>query len=123
MKLKIGKTAYSVRIQDKPFRAPKNAYIDYATKEIVIASIGRYTNKRRTRNYMQLSLWHETVHGILKDMGHRLESNEQFVTAFSNRLVRVIRQVHPHDNVSSLVAQRAKGLRELRPEVSRGAGT
>lgn len=39
---------------------------------------------------VQLTFWHEATHAILHDMGDPLWRNEQFVTEFSKRLVKLI---------------------------------
>jgi len=36
------------------------------------------------------TFWHELTHAILKDMGSKLEANEDFVCAFSSRLNKAI---------------------------------
>ena len=43
-----------------------------------------------TKRKMSDTFWHEVTHAILEDMGHKLEADEKFVTAFANRLTKVI---------------------------------
>jgi hypothetical protein len=61
---------------------------EYKTKTISIAARSAgyaYTNVEQFNTF-----WHELTHAILNDMGHELESNEKFVSAFSDRLTKAI---------------------------------
>ena len=46
--------------------------------------------KPRAEKKMRESMWHETTHAILNEMGHSLRNNERFVTEFSRLLSRAI---------------------------------
>jgi len=61
-------------------------YIDYNDKTILVATCHPKTGKLRTERQQAYSFWHEVTHAILKDMGHKLEANEEFVDAFAIRL-------------------------------------
>jgi hypothetical protein len=116
--IKIGKSKYEVvAVTTLPSRM---AEINYATKVIKLASTCGYTKIRYTKKERREAFWHEVVHGILKDMRNPLEGNEKFVEAFSERLTGVITQVHPNER--NLVAQFAKRVRELPPQISRNKG-
>ena len=55
--------------------------------------LGRHSNvdrRRYTNQEMQDTFWHELVHAILYEMGHRLYSDEKFVDTFSTHLSRSI---------------------------------
>ena len=49
------------------------------------------SNYNRTPKKQAETFWHETTHAILYDMGDPRWNDEKFVTAFSKRLVQVIR--------------------------------
>jgi hypothetical protein len=85
---KISKVAYKV---EQPLHMPRELLrgnIDYSARVLRVAE---YCSGQKlldaTRNEV---FWHETTHAILKDMGHRLHSNEGFVDAFSRRLAEVV---------------------------------
>lgn len=60
--------------------------INYDTKTIRVAMRHPKTLKPMTERQQSYTFWHEMTHAILKDMGHRLEANEEFVDAFAIRL-------------------------------------
>lgn len=84
--VKVGDGWYRV---DRPEAIPGcRGTCEYGTKTISVAS--------RSAGYAYTSLeqfntfWHELTHAILKDMGSPLESDEKFVSAFSDRLTTAI---------------------------------
>ncbi len=119
-KLKIGKTNYKINVVEAFYNEVIVAEIDYHTKTITVAKKGGITRTPLTQTEIEESFWHEVVHGILKDMGHNLESNEEFVDGVAVRLYKIIKQVHP--NARNLVAKRTKGIRTVRKKVSRYTG-
>lgn len=97
MKKKVNKHPIptQVNVGNKKYRVVRYEVIPgcrgtccYGTKTINIAS--------RSAGYAYTSLeqfntfWHELTHAILHDMGSELEADEQFVTAFSDRLTKAI---------------------------------
>lgn len=87
-KVKVGRHTYAVQQPDtnKTFC---HGTCNYDTKTIKVFHAdllgNKYTDKRRAETF-----WHELTHAILKDMGNSLEADEQFVTAFANRLNNAI---------------------------------
>lgn len=82
----IGDTKYEVRRTSNDLRL---GYISYADHVISISRV--YFMGGRMSAYEQAdTFWHELTHGILHDMGHRLQNNEQFVTAFAKRLNKAV---------------------------------
>lgn len=62
----------------------------YDEKAIVIATHSNVRNVRYKKEEVYDTFWHELTHAILKDMGSKLEGDEKFVTAFSQRLTKAI---------------------------------
>lgn len=116
-KLKIGRTGYKIVKVDTFPNSAVVAQIDYDQKIIKIAKRYGVSNKPRPQQKIEESFWHETVHGILKDMQSPLENNERFVDGFAIRLTKILKQVYP--NESNVVTQRFKRIRKLPPQVLR----
>lgn len=116
-KIKIGKTNYAINVIDAFWNKAVVARIDYENRTITLAKRNGVSNTPRSHANVEHSFWHETVHGILKDMGSPLESNERFVDGFAVRLTKLLRQVYPNEN--NLVTQRLKRIRKLRPQILR----
>ena len=62
----------------------------YNGKLIKIGTRSSYDNRRFKQEEITDTFWHEVTHAILKDMNNKLEADEKFVTAFANRLTKVI---------------------------------
>ena len=45
----------------------------------------KFTPSQRTNTF-----WHEVTHAILHDMGHKLNHDEKFVSAFADRLTQLV---------------------------------
>ena len=90
--IKIGKTKYPV-LQPYCLLPPDCAGSVTYGHSIRVANNMRVRGRLAPRSERQRSetFWHEVTHAILHDMGHKLEANEQFVTAFSQRLNDAIR--------------------------------
>lgn len=90
--IKIGKTKYPV-LQPEMMLPPDHFGHVVCGKHIKVAYSWVENNRTKHRSEHQRSetFWHEVTHAILYDMGHKLESNEKFVTAFSQRLNDAIR--------------------------------
>jgi hypothetical protein len=91
--IKIGKTRYPV---EQPITLKNAVHAGNVTygQSIRVAYRIRMSSGRlqsRTEHQRNETFWHEVTHAILKDMDHKLESNEKFVTDFSRRLNDAIR--------------------------------
>lgn len=89
-RLKVGQRWYKVSVVNKMSQHGMMGSTNYNTAQITVAERSTITNKRYKSEQMSDTFWHELTHAILKDMGHRLESNEKFVCDFSSRLNNAI---------------------------------
>lgn len=64
--------------------------VRYDLGTIHLASHSNTTNTPYSKARRQETFWHELTHAILHDMGHKLYTNERFVTDFSSRLSKAI---------------------------------
>jgi antirestriction protein ArdC len=86
-RFKLNKRAYTV--SPLAIRTGRTTgYFYPAVGVIMVATTSK--GAPRKPQAVQTTFWHEATHAILHDMGHPLTSNEQFVTAFSTRLVKLI---------------------------------
>ena len=92
-KIRIGRKKFRVeqveKIEIKRHR-PAAGMVVYLDGLITLATHSAYTKKPHPPEYISESFWHEVTHAILHDMGHSLETSEKFVTAFSQRLNKVV---------------------------------
>jgi hypothetical protein len=88
--LKVGKRWYKVDVLDKMGTPGLMGSTNYKTAYIEIAERSAKTNKRYKQEDVCDTFWHEITHAILKDMGSKLEANEEFVYSFSSRLNKAI---------------------------------
>ena len=89
-RLKVGQRWYKVDVIDKMWREGMRGHTNYDTARISVATRSTITNQRYKQEDVYDTFWHELTHAILKDMGSKLESNEQFVCDFSSRLNKAI---------------------------------
>lgn len=89
-KVKVGNKWYAVnRVKHMNVKGMmggtwyKDAVIEIATHSNV-----RGVRFKQEDNYN--TFWHELTHAILKDMGSKLEGDEEFVEAFADRLTDAI---------------------------------
>jgi hypothetical protein len=61
----------------------------YRKKLVEIAQYDEFGNKFEQEE-IDDTFWHELTHIILQDMGNDLTDNENFVTAFANRLTQAV---------------------------------
>lgn len=85
-RFKLNKRAYTVSTVSGTGRT--TGYFYPAVGAIMVVTTNK--GKPRKPQAVQTTFWHEATHAILHDMGHPLTSDEQFVTAFSTRLVKLI---------------------------------
>ena len=64
--------------------------VDYVKRTVTIATTSNMTGRSFKTEELDDTFWHEVTHAILRDMGHKLWSNERFVTRFARRLTEVI---------------------------------
>ena len=64
--------------------------VRYDLGTIQLASHSNTTNRPYSKAQRQETFWHEVTHAILHDMGHKLYTNERFVTDFASRLSKAI---------------------------------
>ena len=89
-KIKVGKTNYTVyKIKEMRKKGVMGA-INYEGGAIFVATHSNVRGTRFKKEEVADTFWHELTHAILKDMGSKLEADEKFVTAFSERLTNAI---------------------------------
>lgn len=87
---KLGNQTYRVHFtQTMPTRGHMGE-IDYVKRSITIARNSSVDGRSFKTEEMDDTFWHEVTHAILRDMGHKLWSNERFVTRFARRLTEVV---------------------------------
>lgn len=93
MKLKIGKTTYSVeqpRSLDKKWIMGR---ITYQAKRIEVAT--HLGGRKRSAKAQQHTLWHEIVHGMLYEAGGPYQ-NEELVNRVAEMIQQVNKQLEQH---------------------------
>ena len=86
----VGTTKYSVSQIKQMQRKGTMGHVDYNKHTITVATHSNVRGVRFKQEEMTDTFWHELTHAILKDMGSKLEANEKFVTAFSERLNKAV---------------------------------
>lgn len=90
--IKIGKTKYVV---EQPHMMDDLCVVGriHYSGTIQVAQCGNYKPKGRkqSKDSRTVTFWHEVMHGILHDMGHKLYNNEVFVDAVAQRIAQVIK--------------------------------
>jgi hypothetical protein len=88
--IKVGDKKYVVALVKHMFHAGKMGGTWYKEAVIQVATHSNVRGTRFKREEIYDTFWHELTHAILKDMGSKLEADEKFVTAFSDRLNKAI---------------------------------
>lgn len=88
--IKVGKTKYKVHVIKKMHTRGSVGGVWYKDKIIAVATHSNIRDMRFKREEIYDTFWHELTHAILKDMGSKLEGDEKFVVAFSERLNNAI---------------------------------
>ena len=84
--IEVGKSIYTI---NQPKEITKClGQIDYTEKVIDVATHAR--NYKLADGERSETFWHELTHAILHDMKSKLDYDEKFVTAFSQRLDQAI---------------------------------
>lgn len=86
----VGKHKYSIYMLKHMPRKGVMGTVHYDMGTITLASHSNLTNSPYPKAKRQETFWHEVTHAILHDMGHKLHTNERFVTDFSSRLSKAI---------------------------------
>lgn len=89
-RIKVGKKWYAVNTVKYLDRKGMVGKTDYQAETIEVATHSNTRGVRFKKEEISDTFWHELTHAILKDMGSRLEADEKFVTAFSERLNNAI---------------------------------
>jgi hypothetical protein len=89
-KIKVGKTWYQVNQFKHLHKKGAMGGTWYKDKVIEIATHSNTSGARFKQEDVYDTFWHELTHAILQDMGSKLEADEAFVTAFSERLTKAI---------------------------------
>lgn len=88
--IRVGKKKYSVHQVKHMDKKGIMGAINYNANCIFLATHSNLRGVRFKKEEMADTFWHELTHAILKDMNSKLEGNEKFVTAFSERLTKAI---------------------------------
>jgi len=87
---KLGKSAYTVELVRHTQPRGTMGTVYYDLRRIEIATNSGRTDRSFKSEEIADTFWHEVTHAILRDMKHKLWSDEKFVTAFANRLTQVV---------------------------------
>lgn len=87
---KLSNQPYKVRFTQAMPGQGHMGEVDYTLRQITIAHNSNLTGRAFKSEEIDDTFWHEVTHAILRDMGHRLWSNERFVTRFARRLTEVV---------------------------------
>ena len=88
--IKVGRNKYSVKQVKHMHKKGMVGGTWYKNLVIEVATHSNTRGVRFKREEVYDTFWHELTHAILKDMGSKLEADEEFVTAFSERLTQAI---------------------------------
>ena len=89
-KIKVGKKNYTIHQVRQMQKKGIMGVVNYNAGRIFLATHSNVRGTRFKKEEVADTFWHELTHAILKDMGSKLESDEKFVTAFSQRLTNAI---------------------------------
>jgi hypothetical protein len=89
-RITVGRKKYHVGVSKYSAQKGVMGTISYEAQVINLGTHSRVTGMRYKKEDVLDTFWHEVTHAILEDMGHKLEADEKFVTAFANRLTKVI---------------------------------
>lgn len=88
--IRVGKKKYSVHQVKHMDKKGIMGAVNYNASCILLATHSNVRGVRFKKEEMADTFWHELTHAILKDMGSKLESDEKFVSGFSDRLTKAI---------------------------------
>ena len=85
----VGPTTYRVEWRHTIQNPSAMGRTYYRKKLVEMAQYDEFGNKFEQEE-IDDTFWHELTHIILQDMGNDLTDNENFVTAFANRLTQAV---------------------------------
>jgi hypothetical protein len=85
----VGPTTYNVEWRHTIQNPSAMGRTYYRKKLVEMAQYDEFGNSFEQEE-IDDTFWHELTHIILQDMGHDLTDNENFVTAFANRLTQAV---------------------------------
>lgn len=88
--IKVGRKKYQVNQVKQLHQRGAMGGTWYKEAVIEVATHSNVRGTRFKREEIYDTFWHELTHAILKDMGSKLEADEKFVCAFSERLTNAI---------------------------------
>ena len=89
-KIKVGDNWYSVDVAETMKERLYMGEVHYANRTITLARKS-YHGTPLKLSALHETFWHELTHAILESMGEtKLNNDERFVEAFSNRLAKAI---------------------------------
>ena len=92
MKLKIGKTNYTVQMVDGLDKKTSRGRITY--KPVNTIQVTTHSNGRpRSLEAQTHTLWHEAVHGMLYEMGSTKYRDEIFVDGLAKMIQQIQKQL------------------------------
>lgn len=86
----VGNHKYTVHMLEHMPKKGVMGNVCYGLGTIQLATHSNTSYGRYSPSQLQENFWHEITHAILHDMGHKLYTNERFVTDFSSRLSKAI---------------------------------
>lgn len=89
-RIRVGKKWYDISTIKYMDKQGIMGSTNYRNKCIEIATHSNIRNVRFKKEEIYDTFWHELTHAILKDMNSKLEADEKFVTAFSERLNKAV---------------------------------
>jgi predicted SprT family Zn-dependent metalloprotease len=90
-RIRVGDKLYSIDVVETMRRKNEMGRTYYDLQRIEIGETSNVNGRKYTENEIDDTFWHELVHAILFEMGHRLHNNEDFVTAFAGHLAKAIK--------------------------------
>ena len=85
----VGPTTYKVEWRHTIQNPAARGRTYYRKKLVEMAKYDEFGNSFEQEE-IDDTFWHELTHIILQDMGNDLTDNENFVTAFANRLTQAV---------------------------------
>ena len=89
-RIRVGTKLYSIDVVESMRRKHEMGRTYYDMQRIERGKNSNSTGRAYTDEEIDDTFWHELVHTILYEMGHRLYNNEAFVTEFAGHLAKAI---------------------------------
>ena len=91
IRIRVGTKLYSVDVVESMRRKRDMGRTYYGENRIEVGTFSNVTGRKYTQDEIDDTFWHEIVHAILYEMGHRLYDDEKFVTEFAGHLAKAIK--------------------------------